>query len=162
MAVVNVKSEIAGNVWKIQLKAGDKVELEGEIMILESMKMEIPVLSPKAGTIKEIRVNEGEAIGEGQLVVRLLYPGLDVEPSTVQRGPCCRHIIACGPRPQRELAGERKGLSDADHLHRHEVGESRIAHREILNAGHEHRIRAGASWRHTRPGGIRIGGGRLY
>jgi biotin carboxyl carrier protein len=68
MAVVNVKSEIAGNVWKIQLKAGDKVELEGEIMILESMKMEIPVLSPKAGTIKEIRVNEGEAIGEGQLV----------------------------------------------------------------------------------------------
>jgi acetyl-CoA carboxylase biotin carboxyl carrier protein len=68
MAVVNVKSEIAGNVWKIQLKPGDKVELEGEIMILESMKMEIPVLSPKAGTIKEIRVNEGEAIGEGQLV----------------------------------------------------------------------------------------------
>jgi biotin carboxyl carrier protein len=68
MAVVNVKSEIAGNVWKIQLKAGDKVDLEGEIMILESMKMEIPVLSPKAGTIKEIKVNEGEAIGEGQLV----------------------------------------------------------------------------------------------
>ena len=55
MAVVNVKSEIAGNVWKIQLKPGDKVELEGEIMILESMKMEIPVLSPKAGTIKEIK-----------------------------------------------------------------------------------------------------------
>ena len=68
MAVVNVKSEIAGNVWKIQLKPGDKVELEGEIMILESMKMEIPVLSPKAGTIKEIKVNEGESIGEGQLV----------------------------------------------------------------------------------------------
>ena len=68
MAVVNVKSEIAGNVWKIQLKPGDKVEVEGEIMILESMKMEIPVLSPEAGTIKEIRVNEGEAIGEGQLV----------------------------------------------------------------------------------------------
>jgi biotin carboxyl carrier protein len=68
MAVVNVKSEIAGNVWKIQLKPGDKVEAESEIMILESMKMEIPVLSPGAGTIKEIRVNEGEAIGEGQLV----------------------------------------------------------------------------------------------
>ena len=68
MAIVNVKSEIAGNVWKIQLKPGDKVELEGEIMILESMKMEIPVLSPKGGTIKEIRVTEGEAIAEGQLV----------------------------------------------------------------------------------------------
>jgi acetyl-CoA carboxylase biotin carboxyl carrier protein len=68
LAIVNVKSEIAGNVWKIQLKPGDKVELEGEIMILESMKMEIPVLSPKGGTIKEIRVAEGEAIAEGQLV----------------------------------------------------------------------------------------------
>ena len=57
MAVVNVKSEIAGNVWKITSKPGDRIEAEGEIMILESMKMEIPVLSPKAGTIKEIKVN---------------------------------------------------------------------------------------------------------
>ncbi len=71
MAVVNVKSEIAGNVWKIQVKAGDRVDVDGEIMILESMKMEIPVLSPKAGVIKEIRVNEGEAIGEGHLVAIL-------------------------------------------------------------------------------------------
>ena len=71
MAVVNVKSEIAGNVWKIQTKPGDRVEVDGEIMILESMKMEIPVLSPKAGMIKEIRVSEGEAIDEGQLVAIL-------------------------------------------------------------------------------------------
>jgi len=71
MAVVNVKSEIAGNVWKIQTKPGDRIEREGEIMILESMKMEIPVLSPKAGVIKEIKVSEGEAIGEGQLVAVL-------------------------------------------------------------------------------------------
>jgi acetyl-CoA carboxylase biotin carboxyl carrier protein len=68
LAVVNVKSEIAGNVWKIQTRPGDRVEFEGEIMILESMKMEIPVLSPKAGVIKEIKVDEGEAIAEGQLV----------------------------------------------------------------------------------------------
>jgi biotin carboxyl carrier protein len=71
MAVVNVKSEIAGNVWKIQAKPGDRVDAEGEIVILESMKMEIPVLAPKAGVIKEIRVNEGEAIGEGQLIAVL-------------------------------------------------------------------------------------------
>ena len=71
MAVVNVKSEIAGNVWKIQYKPGDRIEADGEIMILESMKMEIPVLAPKAGTIREIRVSEGEAIGEGQLVAVL-------------------------------------------------------------------------------------------
>lgn len=68
MAIVNVKSEIAGNVWKILIKPGDKVEAEGELMILESMKMEIPVLSPKGGVVKEIRVAEGEAIAEGQLV----------------------------------------------------------------------------------------------
>ena len=68
MAVVNVKSEIAGNVWKILTRPGDKIEAEGELMILESMKMEIPVLSPKAGVVKEIRVAEGEAIAEGQLV----------------------------------------------------------------------------------------------
>ncbi len=68
MALVNVKSEIAGNVWKILTKPGDKVEAEGELMILESMKMEIPVQSPKAGVVKEIRVAEGEAIAEGQLV----------------------------------------------------------------------------------------------
>ena len=68
MAIVNVKSEIAGNVWKILTKPGDKIEAEGELMILESMKMEIPVLSPKAGVLKEIRVAEGEAIAEGQLV----------------------------------------------------------------------------------------------
>jgi len=71
MALVNVKSEIAGNVWKIQTKPGDKVEFESELMILESMKMEIPVLSPKAGIVKEIKVSEGEAIAEGQLVAVL-------------------------------------------------------------------------------------------
>ena len=71
MALVNVKSEIAGNVWKIQAKPGDKVEVDGEIVILGSMKMEIPVLSPKAGVIREIRVNEGEAIDEGQLIAVL-------------------------------------------------------------------------------------------
>jgi len=68
LAVVNVKSEIAGNVWKILTKPGDKVEAEDDLMILESMKMEIPVQSPKAGVVKEIRVAEGDAIAEGQLV----------------------------------------------------------------------------------------------
>jgi len=58
-------------VWKIEVKAGDRVAVDDAIMILESMKMEIPVLSPKAGTIKEIKVSEGETIGEGQLVAVL-------------------------------------------------------------------------------------------
>jgi acetyl-CoA carboxylase biotin carboxyl carrier protein len=71
MAAVMVKSEIAGNVWKIVAQVGDKLDEEGEVAILESMKMEIPVLSPRAGTIKEIRVTEGEAIAEGQVVAVL-------------------------------------------------------------------------------------------
>jgi len=71
MALFNVKSEIAGNVWKISSKPGDKVDVDGEILIVESMKMEIPVLAPRAGTVREIRVREGEAIAEGQLVAVL-------------------------------------------------------------------------------------------
>ena len=64
-------SDVSGTVWKLIAQPGDTVEAEAEIAIIESMKMEIPVLSPKAGIIKEIRVNEGEAIGEGQLVAIL-------------------------------------------------------------------------------------------
>ena len=71
MAVVNVKSEIAGNVWKIQTKPGDRIEADGEIMILESMKMEIPVEAPRAGVVRELRVREGETVQEGDVVATL-------------------------------------------------------------------------------------------
>ena len=71
MASVSVKSEIAGKVWKIETKVGDSIEEEGQIMILESMKMEIPVFAPRAGTIKAILVAEGETIAEGQPVATL-------------------------------------------------------------------------------------------
>ena len=71
MAVVNVKSEIAGNVWKIQTKPGDRIEAEGEIMILESMKMEIPVAAPESGTLLEILVAEGDTVTEGSVVARI-------------------------------------------------------------------------------------------
>jgi biotin carboxyl carrier protein len=47
------------------------MDADQALVVLESMKMEIPVLSPKAGTIKEIRVSEGEAIDDGQLVAIL-------------------------------------------------------------------------------------------
>jgi acetyl-CoA carboxylase biotin carboxyl carrier protein len=69
MAVVNVKSEIAGNVWKIQTKPGDKVEFEGEIMILESMKMEIPLESPISGRVTELLVRPQDVVEEGQVLI---------------------------------------------------------------------------------------------
>jgi acetyl-CoA carboxylase biotin carboxyl carrier protein len=66
MARIVVQSEITGTVWKIETKPGDQLAEEDTIMILESMKMEIPVLAPEDGTLSEILVEEGQAISEGQ------------------------------------------------------------------------------------------------
>lgn len=68
MAQLKVESEITGTVWKIETSKGDKVEEDDVIMILESMKMEIPVLAPESGTIKEFLVDEGANVSEGQAV----------------------------------------------------------------------------------------------
>ena len=63
-----VKAELVGNVWKVEAKAGDKVEEDDILVILESMKMEIPVVAPVAGTVKEIRVKEKDVVREGQVL----------------------------------------------------------------------------------------------
>jgi acetyl-CoA carboxylase biotin carboxyl carrier protein len=62
MAIVDVKTEITGNVWKIVKTVGDEVEEDEPILILESMKMEIPVASPEDGVIIEILTNEGDTV----------------------------------------------------------------------------------------------------
>jgi biotin carboxyl carrier protein len=61
-----ITSEVAGMVWKIEASAGQTVAAQDTIMILESMKMEVPVTTPAAGTLRELLVEEGETIGEGQ------------------------------------------------------------------------------------------------
>jgi acetyl-CoA carboxylase biotin carboxyl carrier protein len=61
-----ITSEVAGMVWKIEASAGQTVAAQDTIMILESMKMEVPVPAPAAGTLRELLVEEGETIGEGQ------------------------------------------------------------------------------------------------
>jgi len=71
MADTRVKSEIAGSVWKIAVAVGDRVEADDPLIVLESMKMEIPLLAPRAGVVKEILVAEGEAIAEGDVAVVL-------------------------------------------------------------------------------------------
>jgi acetyl-CoA carboxylase biotin carboxyl carrier protein len=68
MARQDVKSEITARVWKIEVKPGDRVAADDPIMILESMKMEIPVAAPAAGTVAEIRVAEKDMVEEGQVV----------------------------------------------------------------------------------------------
>jgi biotin carboxyl carrier protein len=66
VAVERIKSEITGKVWKLETKPGDRVDEEQPIIIIESMKMEIPVLAPAAGVVKEILVKEGDDVAEGQ------------------------------------------------------------------------------------------------
>ena len=66
MAVIKVQSEITGKVWAIEAKIGDSLEEEDTIIVLESMKMEIPVVAPQGGILKEISVAEGDAVTEGQ------------------------------------------------------------------------------------------------
>ncbi|MCK8785964.1 biotin/lipoyl-binding carrier protein [Roseomonas sp. NAR14] len=71
MSEVKVVSEIAASVWKIQANPGDRVEEGDVILILESMKMEIPVTAPQAGTVQAILVREGETVEEDQHVATL-------------------------------------------------------------------------------------------
>jgi len=71
MADLRVRSEIAGAVWKIEVAVGDTVAADDPLIVLESMKMEIPLLAPRAGIVKEILVAEGEAIDEGDVAVIL-------------------------------------------------------------------------------------------
>ena len=63
-----VEAQITGNVWKIEKAVGDSVAEGESILILESMKMEIPVEAPCAGRIAEIRVSEGQSIEEGAVL----------------------------------------------------------------------------------------------
>ncbi len=63
-----VEAEITGNVWKIEKAVGDGLEAGDVILILESMKMEIPVEAPRAGRLAEIRVQEGDSIEEGAVL----------------------------------------------------------------------------------------------
>ena len=68
---MQVKSEIAGSVWKIIAEMGADLAVDDVIVILESMKMEIPVFAPKAGKLTELHVAEGDMLGEGQLIATL-------------------------------------------------------------------------------------------
>ncbi len=71
MAELKVASEINGMVWRIEVAPGSAVEAGDTLIILESMKMEIPVAAPRAGRVKSILVAEKDEIGEGQVLVVL-------------------------------------------------------------------------------------------
>ena len=68
---LSVDSHIAGNLWQVQVEVGARVAVGDVLVILESMKMEIPVLAPSAGVVREVRVQPGSAVRAGQRVVVL-------------------------------------------------------------------------------------------
>ena len=73
MADIRVKSELNAIVWKIEAVAGAAVGVGDILIILESMKMEIPVAAPRAGTVQTILVKEGQQVAEGEPLVILQF-----------------------------------------------------------------------------------------
>ena len=69
MAQTEVKSEVAGSVWKVHVIVGDSVALDQELMILESMKMEIPVDAPRDGRVIDVLVAPEEGVEEDQVLL---------------------------------------------------------------------------------------------
>jgi biotin carboxyl carrier protein len=74
VAQLTVKSEVGGKVWKIEKRPGESVAADDSILVLECMKMEIPVAAPSRGTVREVLVREGEAVKEGQVLATLDVP----------------------------------------------------------------------------------------
>lgn len=68
---MEIKAEMAATVWKVELSEGDTVSPGDVIMILESMKMEIPIEAEDAGTVTRIPVVPGDSIEEGQLLAQI-------------------------------------------------------------------------------------------
>ena len=66
--MTEVKAELVGNLWKIVVAVGQAVEEDDTLMVLELMKMEIPITTPVSGTVAQILVAEGEVVQEGQTV----------------------------------------------------------------------------------------------
>ena len=67
----DIKAHITGVVFQVVAHPGDAVEAGDPVIVLESMKMEIPVEAPRAGVVKEIRVEEGQTVQEGDPVAVL-------------------------------------------------------------------------------------------
>jgi acetyl-CoA carboxylase biotin carboxyl carrier protein len=69
--MANVEAHITGTVWRIEVAVGDSIDEGDTVVILESMKMEMPVEAEDGGTVREIRCQEGQAVNEGDTLVVL-------------------------------------------------------------------------------------------
>ena len=68
---MEIKAPMPGKIASIQVSVGSQIKEEDEVIIMDAMKMEIPVYAPGAGTIKEIKVKVGESVNEGQVLAIL-------------------------------------------------------------------------------------------
>ncbi len=66
-----IVANMAGSVWKVLVKTGDSVEEGQDVVILESMKMEIPITAESSGTVKDVKVNEGDFVNEGDILIEV-------------------------------------------------------------------------------------------
>ncbi|MFT4615222.1 MAG: acetyl-CoA carboxylase biotin carboxyl carrier protein [Bacteroidia bacterium] len=71
MPLVDVTTEVAGTVWRIEVQLGQPLAEDDRVMLVESMKMEIPVCAPAGGTVAQILVSESAIVAEGDIVARL-------------------------------------------------------------------------------------------
>jgi len=71
VANMDVVSDMAGTVWKIRASVGDQVEEGDIVLMIESMKMEIPLEAPSSGRVAEVLVEEGSSVADGQVVARI-------------------------------------------------------------------------------------------
>jgi acetyl-CoA carboxylase biotin carboxyl carrier protein len=69
--MAEIQAPMSGNIWKILIKEGDKVNQDEELIIMEAMKMEIPVTAPDAGTIKSLLVKEGDPVEADSVLIIL-------------------------------------------------------------------------------------------
>jgi acetyl-CoA carboxylase biotin carboxyl carrier protein len=69
--MADIPAHITGTVWKIEVAIGDEVDLDDTVVILESMKMEMPVEAEDEGTVAEISCEEGQSVSEGDVLVVL-------------------------------------------------------------------------------------------
>ena len=66
---IELRAEVTGTVWKVLAPVGTRVDADDTLLVVESMKMEIPVISEQAGTVVDMKVAEGDAVQDGQVLV---------------------------------------------------------------------------------------------
>ncbi|MDR1578709.1 MAG: acetyl-CoA carboxylase biotin carboxyl carrier protein subunit [Deltaproteobacteria bacterium] len=70
-SMVNILAPMSGNIWKILVNPGDSVNEDDELIVMEAMKMEIPVTAPQKGTIDQIHVQQGDSVEADAILVTL-------------------------------------------------------------------------------------------